>query len=401
MATRMKLTTLTFSWDEVSPGADYKSAVVREEISQLASSLHNIRVLCLVNPAITGLARIARLRYLEVLTLKMYDPLVSSSNPGSPLLFAALRDLTLIVDDPRDQFLSEVYSPHKMDHAVDFLRNCNPLQLVSFELLGEHLITSSLNEMLAILAERVALPLWLHTITVALIQAIERIFDPDDGMSLRPLFRFGNLRVLRIELSWGVDLGDALLRDLAMAFPRLEILSLAYDVAYDDEDVRPCAYSTRVPPRPKTSLAGLAALVYWCRNLRELTITMDFDPPGTPGLPEWVLQGRARRPLKKFNTADSRIGNTPWLAVWFLAATFGQLDEVNTLHVREYPYATQYYPAHTYLKELHEYGAVWRKVNELLLPSKAMFSSGARVSIEQIEAALQDYREESSEEDHS
>ncbi|KAF7305731.1 hypothetical protein HMN09_00726400 [Mycena chlorophos] len=381
LATRMKLTTLTFTSHWL--GGDYKSAAVGEEIAQLVSSLPNIRVLSLVNPAIIGLDRIgAELRHLEDLTLKMYGPpsvSSSNSNTGSRLSFVALRRLTLILGDDREQVRVDDFSPHKMDYAVDFLRHCNSLPLVSFELQAERLVTSSLNEIVAMLVERVAFPLRLRKITLALLQSMQEIFDPDAGTSLRSLFRFGNLRVLRIELSWGVDLGDALLRELAMALRRLEIFSLAYDMGYDEEDVRPCEYSTDLPPRPKTSLAGLAALAYWCENLQGLTLTMDFDPPTTPPLPEWILQSRARRPLKEFNTADSRIGDAPWLAVWFLAAMFGQLKVVKTLHWHVHDHRHRHpfeNPSDPYLEELYEYGVVWQQVNELLPAAKAKFKRG-------------------------
>nr|GAT47701.1 predicted protein [Mycena chlorophos] len=391
LPTRTNLTTLSF---DLYP-REYQSAAVPEEISQLASSLHNIRVLCLVNPAINGLDLIARLRYLEELTLKVDGPLVSSSNAGSmPLPFVTLRHLTLMLDDDGDAGFEEQYSAHKMDYAVDFLRNCNPLQLFSFELRIEHIVTSSLNEILAMLVERVALPLQLETVTVVLRQAFKRTFDPEveDGTSLRSLFRFRNLCVLRIELSWGVDLGDELLRELAKAFPLLEILSLSYDSPYYDEDARQDSDS---PPRPKTSLVGLVWLADWCRNLRELTITMDFERPpfvhGVPPLPEWILRGRARRPLKRLNTADSRIGDAPWLALWFLAATFGQLEEVRTLHVHEEGPLYQYQvPRTAYLEGLYEYGAVWQRVGELLPAAQAVFSGriGETVSIEELRETL-------------
>ncbi|KAJ7919551.1 hypothetical protein B0H13DRAFT_1988642 [Mycena leptocephala] len=135
------------------------------------------------------------------------------------------------------------------------------------------------------------------------------------GDVLRPLFSFPNLIEVRLAHPVGFNLDDAMMHDLARAWPQIEVLGLT---------ARPYRH---VPSR--VSLEGLYAFAKHCPHLRILALT--FDATVVPKLRDNGKKRVTQRSLCHLNVAASPI-RKPERVAKFLSAMFPCLMDIATLH---------------------------------------------------------------------
>ncbi|KAJ7495552.1 hypothetical protein FB451DRAFT_1550915 [Mycena latifolia] len=127
------------------------------------------------------------------------------------------------------------------------------------------------------------------------------------GATLRTLFCFANIVSVSIYQSFGFDLTDADIFDLARAWPQLELLSLT--AAYELE-----------PNPPRATVQGFNAFALHCPNLRRLDMTVDATVP--PGLPAGSLSQASLRMLDVFHSPIS----SPGTVATYLSTIFPQTN---------------------------------------------------------------------------
>ncbi|KAJ7020298.1 hypothetical protein C8F04DRAFT_1318519 [Mycena alexandri] len=137
---------------------------------------------------------------------------------------------------------------------------------------------------------------------------------------LKPLFSFGNLVSVQLAYPVGFDIDDAVVRNMARAWPRLEALIL------------PHHHPHHLPPI-RVTLTGVYSLAKYCPLLERLT--MSFDATVTP--PKIKRSSRYPPPLYRvyhenlwfLDVADSPIAKAKPVAK-FLNTVFPWLDEIKT-----------------------------------------------------------------------
>ncbi|KAJ7461136.1 hypothetical protein FB451DRAFT_1269062 [Mycena latifolia] len=135
------------------------------------------------------------------------------------------------------------------------------------------------------------------------------------GDIFKPLFCFHNLVHVWLEHAIGVDLDNAVLKEMARAWPRIESLSLPPDNDY------------RVSPR--VTLEGIYAFAKHCPHLEELAMAFDATV-----VPKMKVNGRKRfrasqASLYELDVASSPIGILRPVAK-FLSAIFPNLETITT-----------------------------------------------------------------------
>ncbi|KAJ7174808.1 hypothetical protein C8R46DRAFT_1252898, partial [Mycena filopes] len=139
------------------------------------------------------------------------------------------------------------------------------------------------------------------------------------GDALQPLRVFRNLVVLKLSHSAGFHLDDALVENLASAWPRIEIVQLTSHS------------SCRLPPR--VTLEGIYAFAKSCPNLEDLAIAFDAG-----FMPKIHINGKRRvvqLRLESIDVLHSPILN-PRAVARFLGTIFPGLRTVTTSYTR-YP----------------------------------------------------------------
>ncbi|KAJ7782571.1 hypothetical protein DFH07DRAFT_791174 [Mycena maculata] len=142
--------------------------------------------------------------------------------------------------------------------------------------------------------------------------SLERMLTTD---SLRPLLSFANLVEVAVVAGHGIDLDDAFLEEMALAWPQLQKL-----------DLSPGCQSARYVPQ--ITLAGLIPLAQHCPSLASLALVMnatDVDPfvKEKPG------RGITNRSLVDLNVVESPL-TSPGAVASFLSAIFPNLQRVTT-----------------------------------------------------------------------
>ncbi|KAK7006342.1 hypothetical protein R3P38DRAFT_2728621 [Favolaschia claudopus] len=134
-------------------------------------------------------------------------------------------------------------------------------------------------------------------------------------ISLEPLLDLHNLTSLTLRLHRLMEVDDALLQTMALAWPRLRKLSLS----------NCCAG----PNDAKITLTGLLPLALHCRELEHCSLIIDADT-----IPENYLEQPARRcrnPVRYLDFGGSRVKN-PYFVAAYLSDLFPQLKIVSGYH---------------------------------------------------------------------
>ncbi|KAJ7713657.1 hypothetical protein DFH07DRAFT_763257 [Mycena maculata] len=169
---------------------------------------------------------------------------------------------------------------------------------------------------------------------------------------IRPLLSFSNLVTVWLSHPVGFDLDDAMIRDMASAWPSIEVLHLTADVTYRHR------YS-------RVTLEGIYAFAKHCPRLDNLDITFDAT-----FVPKIRVKGKKRvfqRTLRIIDVAASPISQ-PTRVAKFLSTIFPRLMSINTL------FEDLAYGDHDdeeavidpHVRELHE---VWMEVLDDLVTS--------------------------------
>jgi hypothetical protein len=147
------------------------------------------------------------------------------------------------------------------------------------------------------------------------LSAVETALFLVGGDVLQPLFSFTNLVEVRLAHPVGFDLDDAIVHDLARAWPHIEVLGLT---------ARPYRHV-----RSRVTLDGLYAFAKYCPRLRILVIT--FDATVVPKIRDNGKKRVAQRCLYHINVAASLI-RKPQRVAKFLSTIFPSLMDIATLH---------------------------------------------------------------------
>jgi hypothetical protein len=147
------------------------------------------------------------------------------------------------------------------------------------------------------------------------LSAVETALFLVGGDVLQPLFSFTNLVEVRLAHPVGFDLDDAIVHDLARAWPHIEVLGLT---------ARPYRHV-----RSRVTLDGLYAFAKYCPRLRILAIT--FDATVVPKIRDNGKKRVAQRCLYHINVAASLI-RKPQRVAKFLSTIFPSLMDIATLH---------------------------------------------------------------------
>ncbi|KAJ7729764.1 hypothetical protein B0H16DRAFT_1893780 [Mycena metata] len=135
------------------------------------------------------------------------------------------------------------------------------------------------------------------------------------GRFLRALFCFSKLTDVKIHVLDGFDIDDATLRDLACAWPYLQLLSLESQ------------HTDRIAT-PRATLRGLQALAEHCSDLH--TLALAFNATNVP-LEVQITQEK----LVSLRVDGSPI-TAPIPVAQFLAATFTNLNEIDSNYGRNH-----------------------------------------------------------------
>ncbi|KAJ7135714.1 hypothetical protein C8R44DRAFT_534588, partial [Mycena epipterygia] len=134
------------------------------------------------------------------------------------------------------------------------------------------------------------------------------------GEIFKPLLSFSNLVSLSLSHPVGFNLDDAVVRDMARAWPRIELLWLPHG---------------RSPHRisPRVTLEGVYAFAIHCPRLQALTMTFDATV-----VPKAKIEGRNRvsqHSLGLLDVAYSPVSK-PRPVATFLSAIFPHLKTIGT-----------------------------------------------------------------------
>lgn len=137
-----------------------------------------------------------------------------------------------------------------------------------------------------------------------------------DIATLRPLFQLKRLTSLKLETLCTFDLDDAAIKEIAMAWPRLETLDLS---------IRECGWE--IPS--KVTLPGLVPLLRHCPNLALLGIVVDATvlPAAASTTTRLFGAGVRNTSLESLWLADSKI-TRPSLVASFLSAVAPNIEQI-------------------------------------------------------------------------
>ncbi|KAH9834014.1 uncharacterized protein C8Q71DRAFT_859688 [Rhodofomes roseus] len=144
--------------------------------------------------------------------------------------------------------------------------------------------------------------------------------------SLTSLCVFRHLRVLDICIEAHIVLNDNAVKEMAMSWPQLEVLSL----------VSMAKYPWATPSPPGTTLVGLAHLARYCPSLRRLTMDVDTHRLDTVPDPVKLGDGFRNRVLERIEIPEyPALGSCAKIGA-FLHAIFPKLQWIIGLSDREH-----------------------------------------------------------------
>ncbi|EIW84614.1 hypothetical protein CONPUDRAFT_149494 [Coniophora puteana RWD-64-598 SS2] len=161
--------------------------------------------------------------------------------------------------------------------------------------------------------------------------------DPLDVDALRPLYDFRKLTNLCLELEQRLQLTDADLEQLSLAFPRLQSLAL------------------RTPPTPSelidVTLEGLAVLCHNCSDLGDLAIAFNID---------------CTRNTCRSSVPPRRSANRNITTLHVICSPVSDVDFVARRLARMFPLLTEIITTYGIQLEAMEQRYRWRSVEDLL-----------------------------------
>ncbi|KAF8209650.1 hypothetical protein K438DRAFT_2012326 [Mycena galopus ATCC 62051] len=277
----------------------------RHAFSSCLRGLHSLESVNVHTPDVAALEHLSQLPRLTSLFTFLPDDL-SSSPPFSPLPFVGL------------EILSFRYT--EIEPVTYFFRRCSG---ASFKDIGISL--SSCSTTAAIDMLHTALRDGCSHGSLSSLHIDNGEYDPPpggDGMtnmkSLRLLFCFVNITSIYITSYVGFNIDNDGMKELALAWPRLEVLR--FELGADND----------THPHPRLSLLSLRTFAEHCQTLTELELTIDatFIPNLDPN-----PSGRTRRvsqsTLCKLNVGKSLISESLSVAR-FISAIFPCVSELET-----------------------------------------------------------------------
>lgn len=231
---------------------------IKAALSHLIGSLPNLRLIETSFDSLDDTAYVHITRRLRDLTF-YHGGLPSSLDHSAlrpPPILPAIRDLELVVTG--------------LDFASTLFRRISSTKLQRLNISGEisqTFTSTGARELFETLKPQVGLEEF----------AITSYLDEDtqlpgeaptyiiDRQSFAPLLHLGNMKEVFLHDAWAIDFDDNMIRDLALAWPRLNTLVL--------QPVLPLPY----PPR--TTLGGLMELARHCRALHMLVLPLNPVPP--------------------------------------------------------------------------------------------------------------------------
>ncbi|KAJ7466931.1 hypothetical protein FB451DRAFT_1040470 [Mycena latifolia] len=254
------------------------------------------------------LARLPNLKCLELsrfpsdsATIKEFQEKVASGAP----VFAALRELSANPESVKDITLFlDVIDPDGLENVTLTIEA--PTGTEDWQ---------TLNTAFARKSSRTLTKLSLREIFShehEIPDALERMLTTE---SIQPLLAFANLVEVAVVAGHGIDLTDAFLKQLALAWPRLQKL-----------DLSPGCQSARYIPQ--VTLGGLIPLAQHCPRLTSLALVInatDVDPYSKekPG------GGISNASLIELDVVESPL-SSPGAVASFLSAIFPNLQRVST-----------------------------------------------------------------------
>ncbi|EED81621.1 predicted protein [Postia placenta Mad-698-R] len=144
----------------------------------------------------------------------------------------------------------------------------------------------------------------------------EESADNVPGVSLQPLYAFHGLESLTIDSEYNIELQDADLEEMALAWPGLQDLAFVHDEA-DSWVFTPAA-----------TLGGLVHLVKYCPNLRHIVLDVnasrtEISPGAKPG------GGWCNTMLTEIGLGPSSIAGDPHKIAKYLSDLFPNLESID------------------------------------------------------------------------
>lgn len=133
-----------------------------------------------------------------------------------------------------------------------------------------------------------------------------------NGNMLRPLLPFANMKELSISTTNSFKLDNAMLRDMAMAWPKLQTLELGISGWGAPSGISP---------------AGLIPLLENCQNLRNLSIVIDASTVDFSV--EMLSNHKSNTRIRKLKLGDSRIGGDYELIAKFFSSLTPNLTTIH------------------------------------------------------------------------
>ncbi|KAJ7135140.1 hypothetical protein C8R46DRAFT_1139540 [Mycena filopes] len=283
------------------PGHSHPSRDINER-SALVRSLTQVQWVDVGNLDLAAFMHLSGLESLDTLDVVLQPSLFFPATLTSTL-FSHLESTTIQVDGVSLRAL------------LSFMRSWNSPRLYSFDVALEFCPTpAEVDELYVTLASHCS-----HE-SLETVSAQYDFPDPDlgdisqfvnHGNGLRPLFNFHRLHTVRIHSAAGFDFDDALLGDMARAWPNITHLSF-------DCDTQACA--------PRGTLAALRAFATHCPHLSGLVLTLDATAiPPPVAATEVVVRHPA---LLTWSASESPITNAFDVAR-FLSEIFRNLEDVS------------------------------------------------------------------------
>jgi hypothetical protein len=259
-------------------------------------------------PSMLHLARLPNLKYLQLYrfpldsaTVKEFRRSVADSGP----VFTALRELTACPKSADDIALFlDAIEPDALDKVV--LTLDAPTVTENWQKLNEALARTS-SRTLTKLSLKEEFP---HDHDIP--DSLEGMLTTD---SIQPLLSFAELTEVTVVAGHGIDLDDAFLKRLALAWPRLQKL-----------DLSPGCQSARYVPQ--ITLNGLIPLAQYCPKLSSLVLVLNATETN-PYTKDKPGGGIANTSLVDLNVVESPISSPSGVAS-FLSAIFPSLLRVST-----------------------------------------------------------------------
>ncbi|KAJ6492017.1 hypothetical protein C8R45DRAFT_190758 [Mycena sanguinolenta] len=236
----------------------------RSALSRFLRGLHSLESLTVSIPDLATLEHLSQLRGLTSLNAFLPDGLSLSSL--SPLGFIALEKLGI---------------HYEIEEVTSFFRRCSGARLKEITIdFSSSSTTAATDRLHNAIRESCS-----HTLLSSLGIHMHDDEPPEPGndayainiQSLRFLFCFVNLTSISIISYVGFNIDDEAMKELARAWPRIQILRLRF-----------APYNDSIRMQPQLSLRCLHTLAEHCQSLTELEITFDAtvilqpDPSSSP-----------------------------------------------------------------------------------------------------------------------